>query len=441
MQSIYERPVEILQNLVRYDTTNPPGNEAACVQYIAHLLRQAGIEPRLLGRNDDRPNLIARLPGRGDAPPLMLEGHVDVVTTEDQDWEHPPFAAEIVDGTLWGRGTLDDKGSVAMMVAALLRAKAEADKAGAPQLPGDIVLTVVADEEAGAEYGASYLVEQHPEQFEGIRDAIGEGGGLSVRMVGQKCYPISVTEKQICSMQVTLRGPAGHGSMPLRGGAMAKLAEVLHTLDRKRLPVHIMKTTRQMFETLKDTLAFPQNLVLGQLLNPVFTDRILDALGNKSRLLAPMFHNTVSPTIVQGGTKINVIPGMITLHLDGRLLPGFGPEDMLRELRALLENGVELAVTSYEPGPAEPDMKLYQLLAGVLQKADPEGIPLPYMLSGVTDARHFSRLGIQMYGFMPLQVPDGLVDTIHAANERVPVAAVEWGTQVMYEVLQRYGRR
>ena len=431
-------PVELLQTLVRFDTTNPPGNEAACISYLDGIFKQAGFDTTILGRTAERTNLITRLPGRGEAPPVIWQAHVDVVTTAEQTWQHPPFAADIVDGTLWGRGTLDDKGAAAMMTVALLRAKAQGITP-----PGDIIFTALADEEAGADYGAKFLVEQHPEQFEGARFAIGEGGGVSMKMGGKTFYAIMLAEKQICSMRLTMRGRAGHGSVPVRGQAMAKLARVLHILDRKRLPVHITPTMHQMITGISDALPFPQNLVLRQLLTPALTNRVLDLLGDKGEQLNAGLHNTVSPTIVRGGEKINVIPGEITLDLDGRLLPGFGPDDMVRELRALLGDDddadiVDIAVTNYEPGPQPADMERFAVLADIIRAFDPEGIPIPFLVFGVTDARHFAKLGIQSYGFIPMQIPDELIKTIHAADERIPVASIEWGTQVLLETLKRF---
>ena len=430
-------PVELLQTLVRFDTTNPPGNEATCINYLNDVFKQAGFTTTVLGKTAERTNLITRLPGRGEAPPVIWQAHVDVVTTTEQTWQHPPFAAEIVDGVLWGRGTLDDKGAAAMMTVALLRAKASASRGGIVP-PGDIIFTALADEEAGADYGAKFLVEEHPEQFEGARFAIGEGGGVSVTIGGKKFYVIMLAEKQICAMQLTLRGRAGHGSVPQRGQAMAKLARVLHILDRKRLPVHVTPVARAMITGITDALPFPQNLILRQVLNPALTDRVLDMLGDRGTQISASLRNTATPTIVRGGEKINVIPGEITLGLDGRLLPGSTPDDMVHELRTLLGDDVDIAVAHYEPGPEPADMERYAVLADIIRKADPEGIPVPYLVSGVTDARHFAKLGIQSYGFIPMQIPDELIQTIHAADERIPVATLEWGTQVLLETLQRF---
>lgn len=435
-ENIYERPAELLQNLIRFDTTNPPGNEARCVNYISSLLTGAGFETKFLAKDPDRPNLIARLKGRGTAPPLLLYGHVDVVTTANQKWTHPPFEAKVVDGYVWGRGALDMKGGVAMMLAAFLHAQAEGLTPA-----GDIVLAILSDEEAGGDYGANYLVENHAQQFEGIHYAIGEFGGFPLYIVQRKFYPIQVAEKQFCWMNATLRGPGGHGSIPVRGGTMAKLARLLQSLDKHRLPVHITPVARHMIETMTSVLPFPSSLVLRQLLNPRLTDRVLKLLGTKGQLFAPLFHNTVNATIVQGGEKINVVPSEITLKLDGRLLPGYTPENMMAELRQLIGDDIELELIRYEPGPAEPDMGLFNTLAGILRQLDRDGIPMPLLISATTDARYFSRLGIQTYGFTPMNLPQEFTffETIHAANERIPVEAVNFGANAVYKLLQCYG--
>ena len=434
-QNIYQRPVEILQNLIRFDTTNPPGNEAACVAYINSLLKDAGFETTILSRTPSRTNLIARLKGQGSAPPFMLYGHVDVVTTAGQAWTHPPFEAKLVDDCVWGRGALDMKGAIAMMLSAFLRAKAEGLSPA-----GDVVLAILSDEEAGGDYGARFLVENHPQLFKGIRYAIGEFGGTRIHFSGKKLYPIMVSEKQICWMKATVRGPGGHGSFPMRGGAMAKLARLLQQLEQRRLPVHVVPTARQMIEGMASAFSFPASLILRQLLNPVLTDKLLRLLGTKAKGLEPMLRNTVNATIVRGGEKINVIPSEIALELDGRLLPGYGPDDMMAELRRIVGEDVELELVRHDPGTAEPDMGLFDMLAGILREADPGAHPFPTLLPGVTDGRHFSRLGIQTYGFTPMNSPQGhdLLQLAHAANERIPVESLEFGANAIYKALRLY---
>ena len=436
-QSIYQRPVELLQQLIRFNTTNPPGNEAACITYIADLLRAQDIEPLLIARDPTRPNLIARIAGQGTAPPLLLFGHVDVVTTDHQVWKYPPFDGVVADGYVWGRGALDMKGGVAMLLASFLRAKAEA------LLPaGDIVLALLTDEEAGGDDGAKYLVEHHAGLFSGIRYALGEFGGFSMSIGGRRFYPIQVAEKQICWMRATLHGPGGHGSLPLHGGAMAKLGHMLQQLDRRRLPVHITPVTRRMIELIAAALPMPRRVVLAQLLKPRRTDRILRLLGPHGAVFDPLLHNTVNVTAVHGGDTINVVPSEIVVSLDGRLLPGLDPGHMHRELRRLVGVDIKLDIVRYDAGPAEPQYGLFETLAAVIREVDPAGIPIPILLPGVTDGRFFSRVGIQSYGFLPMQLPDSLVfwQLVHAADERLPVEAVDFGAEAIYKVLQTYGR-
>jgi acetylornithine deacetylase/succinyl-diaminopimelate desuccinylase-like protein len=427
--------VQLLQNLIRFDTTNPPGNEADCVAYVNQLLLAAGFQTVLLGLYPNRPNLVTRLSGRGEAPPLLMYGHVDVVTTAGQKWTYPPFEGRVADGCVWGRGALDMKGGVAMMLAALLRAKAEGFVPA-----GDVVLTILSDEEAGGDCGAKYLVENHAEHFRGIRYAIGEAGGFSVYIGTRELYPIMVTEKQLCTIKAVVRGAGGHGSMPVRGGAMSRLARVLQRLDGHRLPVHVTPAARQTVEAMAQSLSFPSSLVLRQILNPAMTDGILAMFGSRRVALDPLFRNTVAATVVHASEKFNVIPSEITVELDGRLLPGFSPDQFIVELRRLLGQDVILEVTRCDPGTAEPDMGWFDTLAEILRQADPEGTPIPFLFSGVTDGRFFRRLGIQTYGFTPMQLPPHLKawELGHSPDERVPVDAMEFGTHAIYEALKRY---
>lgn len=434
-QAIHHRPAALLQNLIRFDTTNPPGNEAECMAYIGHLLGEAGFETTMIAKTEGRPNLITRLKGRGEAAPLLLYGHVDVVTTAHQNWTHPPFEAKVVDGYIWGRGALDMKGGIAMMLSALLRAKEEGF-----QPAGDIVFLALCDEEALGQEGAGFLVEKRPELFEGIRYALGEFGGAPMYMLGKKFYPIQVAEKQACWMRAVLHGPAGHGSRPMRGGAMAHLAKMVLALERKRLPVHITPVAEDMFTAIAAHVPFPTSFLLRSLLRPAWTDRILERLGAAGKNMEPLFHNTVNVTMVRGGEKINVIPSEISAEIDGRLLPGFLPEDMFAELRSILQEEIDLELLHFDPAPSVPDMGWYEPLADILHEMDPHGIPVPMLLPAVTDGRFFSRLGIQTYGFTPMNLPEGFAffDTIHAADERIPVDAVDFGTQAIYQAIQRY---
>ncbi|MEJ2366560.1 MAG: M20/M25/M40 family metallo-hydrolase [Deltaproteobacteria bacterium] len=379
--------------------------------------------------------MIARLKGQGKAAPLMLYGHVDVVPTAKQAWTYPPFEAKIADGFIWGRGALDMKGGIAMMLAAVLRAKAEYLTPS-----GDVVLVILSDEEAGGEYGAEYLVENHSDQFAGIRYAIGEFGGYTAHVGKKKFYPIQVAEKQGCWIKAIIRGPGGHGARPMRGGAMAKLADLLYRLDKHRLPVHITPVTRQMVEIISSNLSFPQGLIFRQLLKPFLTNMILRLLGDISQYFDPLLHNTISATIVRGGEKINVIPSEITVEMDGRLLPAFSSDDMLTELRQVIGEEVELELLRCNPNQAELDMGLFNTLAGILREADREGIPMPMLVPVFTDACFFSHLGIQTYGFIPMKFPVGFnfFETIHAADERIPVEAIDFGAKAIYELLKRY---
>ena len=428
-------PVELLQHLIRFDTTNPPGNEAECIAFVRALLEEAGCETTTYAKDPARPNLVARLPGAGDSAPLLLQGHVDVVTTTGQSWQRPPFGGDLVDGEVWGRGAIDMKGAIAMFVSAFVRAAK-----GELQLPGNVILVVLSDEENGGDFGAKFLVEEHPEVFAGVKHALGEAGGISQVIAGKRFYPIQLGEKQICWLKATVRGPGGHGAMIHRDGTMARLARMLDDLNRKRMPIHVTPIVRDMIEAIAAHLPRPKRDLMLALLRPSVADRALPRLGPKLRWLETLLRNTVNATIVHGGEKVNVIPAQIDLELDGRLLPGFTPDDLIGELHGIIGNDIEVEVVRHEPGLAEPDLALFEMLGEVLRELDPEGIPIPLLQGGVTDGRFFAQLGIQTYGFMPMRLPADfpVLKVVHAADERIPVAALDFGTEAVSRALERF---
>lgn len=427
--------VEILQTLIQFNTTNPPGNERPCIEYIQGLLQDAGIQTSCLARDPDRPNLIARLPGQGAGPTLLLFGHIDVVTTAHQRWSMPPFGGKVHEGAVWGRGALDMKSGIAMMIDALL-CMADADE----KPPADVVLLVVSDEEAGGRCGAQFVVEEHPSLLQGVRYALGEFGGFPIYLEGVPIYLIQVSEKQPCWMELTLRGPAGHGALPMRDGTMAALGCVLTRLNQGRLPVHVGPITRQMVQRMSEVLPLAKRLAFRRLLSPRWTNRILDVLGDTGRYLEPLFRNTVNATMVRGGDKPNVVPAEVALGLDGRLLPGLEPRDLIGELERLLDLTLDSRVILYDEGPETVDWGMLPQLEDALRRAHPGCHVAPYLLPGSSDARFLARLGIQTYGFLPMNLPEGFdfFKTIHAADERIPVECVTFGARTIRDVLMRY---
>jgi acetylornithine deacetylase/succinyl-diaminopimelate desuccinylase-like protein len=251
---------------------------------------------------------------------------------------------------------------------------------------------------------------------------------------------IQVAEKLPVAVDVVIRGPAGHGARPLRGGAMAKLGRMLARLETHRLPVHITPVTRQMIETMAARLPLAGRVVVRRLLHPAFTDRVLGALGDAGRTFEPLFRNTVNATIVRGGERLNVIPSEIHIALDARLLPGYTTDDLLDELRPILRADGEAHVNPGGERPSEPDLALVGLLGRLLQKRVPDAVPVPYLLPASSDGRHFARLGIQTYGYTPMNLPPDVsfFSTIHAADERIPLDAVEFGASVLYDVIRSY---
>jgi acetylornithine deacetylase/succinyl-diaminopimelate desuccinylase-like protein len=436
LAGLHERPVELLQRLIRFDTTNPPGNEAACIHFVRRLLERADVESETYARDPARPNLVARLAGDGRAAPLLLYGHVDVVTTVGQRWSVPPFEGLLADGFVWGRGALDMKSGVTLLLCAFVRAKVEGVRPA-----GDVILAVVSDEENLGEYGVRFLVEQHPELFAGVRYALGEVGGATVHIDGVPFYPIEVAQKQVCWLRARVRGAGGHAAVPRRGGAMAKLGGILQRLERTRLPVHVTPVVERQLETMADALPSRRGQTLRALLDPARTDGALARLGERAPLFNAILRNTATPTIVRGGHKINVIPPEVELELDGRLLPGFTPDDLLAELEPIVRGDADLDLVRYDPGLPAPNLALFGTLDRALRELDPAAVPLPTCIAGVTDGRYLARLGIQTYGFLPLRVPPSFVPIglAHGADERVPADALPFGVEAVFRVLERFG--
>ncbi|MCL5073898.1 MAG: M20/M25/M40 family metallo-hydrolase [Actinobacteria bacterium] len=433
MGNLNNNSIELLQNLIRFDTSNPPGNEIECIKYLNEIFTNAGFETQLLAKDPNRPNLITRLKGKGKTNPILLYAHVDVVTTENQIWKYPPFEAKIAEGYLWGRGTLDMKGAVVMMISALLRAKVENITP-----PGDVIMAIVSDEEYGSEYGTKYLVENHSNLFEGIKYAIGEFGAFTFYIGKKKFYPIMISEKALCFIKITVRGPSGHGSLPLRGGATAKLGALLSKLDKKALPVHITETVKLQADTMASNLSFPSSMFIRLLKYPLFTDKILKLLGSRAVEFDALTHNTVNVVSVHGGEQIYGIPSKLEVTLSVNLLPGYAPEDIISELKKIIGNEYEYETLYYVPIPEKIDMGLFETLKNILNRTDPKGIVLPILIPGSTDGRFLSKLGIQTYGFTPMILPEEINFTklIHGADERIPIEAIEFGVNNIYELLK-----
>lgn len=428
---------EVLRDLIRIDTTNPPGAERAAAEYVSSVLARHGIESTTHGRDPERPSLLARVRGEGSAPPLLLQGHLDVVGVTGQQWQHEPFSGEIIDGWVWGRGALDMKGPIAMMIDGLVRLTR-----GHPPA-GDIILCLVPDEEDGGTEGAGYLVTEHPELFDGVEYALGEFGGFPFEFDGVRFSPIQVSERTGVDFQVTFRGDAGHASMPVPGGAMGKLGRALVNLETDHLPVHLTPPTRLMLGAMAPHVSPPTRLAIRALLDERTAPATVAAFRSRLGRMENLFRNTATPTIVTGGDKSNVIPSELTLTLDGRMLPGVSPVSFRDELADLLGVECNIAFKAEPSGiPPDPDMGLFHLLASAVRTMDPGVIPIPYMTPAITDARWFSRLGITCYGFTPMRLPPAFAfeATVHGADERIPVAALRSGANAYLDVFQRYGR-
>ncbi len=415
--------VELCRDLIRIDTTNAGDNagpgERVAAEYVAGKLAEVGLEPRILESDSKRANVIARIEGEDPSrEALLLHGHLDVVPFNAGDWTHHPLSGEIADGCVWGRGAVDMKDMDAMILAVVRKRLSEGRRP-----PRDIVLAFTADEEAGGHYGAQWLSTEHKDLFEGCTEAIGEVGGFSVSVdEARRLYLIEAAEKGIAWMRLTAAGRAGHGSMLNSENAVTELAEAVARIGRYEWPVRLTPTVRAFFHE-----AFDIELEADD------AEATVAKLGPLARMIGATLRNTANPTMLAAGYKANVIPQTATAHVDGRFLPGY-EEEFFATLDELLGPNVtrefvyhDVAVETAFEGP------LVRAMADALHAEDPGARAVPYTLSGGTDLKAFSRLGIRGFGFAPLKLPADLdfSGMFHGIDERVPVDSLQFGVRVL----------
>ena len=440
MGKVADDALSDLRELLRIPSINPPGGEQPAIDFIKSRLATAGVESTVLDC-EGRPNLVARVPGTGKGGgPILLTGHVDVVPVEREQWDCDPFAGEIRDGYLYGRGAVDMKNMVTMcMHATVLAARAS----GKPDR--DIIFAAVSDEEQGCQHGSRFLVEEHAELVRADY-MLGEVGGYSLDVNGVRYYPIQTAEKGIARIKLTAQGDPGHGSIPHGNMAVVKLSRVIDKLSKTRLPTHKTATVERFIKGLAKEQKFPAKRILPLVLNPMFSNFVLNKLlpdqGSADTFKATL-SNTVSATMLQGSEAINVIPGAAIAMLDGRLIPGQTADDLLFELRAVIGEECTLETTHWAPGREnDADDPLLEAICANVRRHDPEGIPLPYMIPGFTDAAYFGRLGMSCYGYSPVRFPQDadiqFKALFHGHNERIPVDGFKWGMGCFWDLIARF---
>ncbi|MFB6351646.1 MAG: M20/M25/M40 family metallo-hydrolase [Bradymonadaceae bacterium] len=441
--TIEDEAIDLFKGLLQIDTTNPPGNEREAAEYLAGALREDGLEPWMGGRSDERPNLVARLPATvetdDEAGPVLLAGHTDVVPADEAQWSHPPFGAVEADGCIWGRGAVDMKNMVAMSAMTVKLLARE-------QVPRrrDLIFAAVADEERGCEYGSKFLVDEHPERVD-AEVMLGEVGGFW-QHIGEETYlPVMIAEKGQVHLRMTATGPSGHGSIPRRDTAVGALARAVDRLTRERLPYHLTRPVERFIDALARTQDFGSGIGLKGLKNGAIAGTVLDRLlpdPAVARNFDALLHNTVSPTILQGGEQVNVIPGEVSCELDGRVLPGFDADDLVREVEVLVDDpAIDIQVVSEQQAVEHDsvDGEVFEAIERIVGDHAEEAIPVPYMIPGYTDAQHFSRLGTTCYGFSPVKIPEQadleFSELFHGVDERIPTDGFKWGLRVLYEAV------
>ena len=428
-----------LRELLRLDTRNPPGNETRATDYLKAVLERDGIESVIVGPSAERGSLVARIRGDGSERPLLLMSHTDVVAVEPDKWTEDPFGARIVDGYLYGRGALDMKHMVAMELQTMLLLK----RRGVP-LKRDVIFMAAADEEVGGHAGAGWLVRNRPDLIQ-AEYALNEGGGSGFEINGQTYYSVQTAEKGTARFRLRTRGRPGHGSQPHDDNAILKLATRLLRLGETRLPVHLTQTVKAYITALASAQSGELRTQLLTILDPAHTDAAIEALDldeNIKRGLRSIVRNTVSPTMLQAGSQINVIPSVAEASLDGRILPGWTPETFRGELLEIFGEDAEIDfLEPSEPLEADPSGPMLETIKAVLAEREPNAAVVPVMLSGATDAKHIAKLGTRVYGFAPGLVTEPAEwNRIHGHDERIAVDSLRWGARTLYEVVERFCR-
>lgn len=424
---------EICRRLIQIDTSNygdgsGPGERAAA-EYVCELLSEVGYSPHILESDPGRASVFLRVPGSDTSrPALVVHGHTDVVPAQAADWQVDPFAAELIDGMIWGRGAVDMKGMDAMIIA-LLRDMARHGWQPAREL----VIAFFADEEAGGKKGSGWAVENHPELFEGATEAISEVGGYSVEVNGNRVYLLQTAEKGLAWLRLLASGRAGHGSQVNEDNAVTNLAAAIHRIGNHAWPLNLTPTVRQLLEGVADLTGTGFNED-----DPESIEVLLKALGPASKFVGATLRTGANPSQLEAGYKANVIPGSAEGVIDVRYLPG--EEESVRQMLS------ELAGPEVTIEPIHTDIALetgfegdlVEKMVEALQAADPGARVLPYMLSGGTDNKALARLGITGYGFAPLKLPPELdfAGMFHGVDERVPLDALVFGVQVLERLLR-----
>lgn len=428
-----------LRDILRLDTRNPPGNEMRAAAYLRSVLEKEGFECVIVGPSPDRATLVTRLKGDGSEPPLLLMSHTDVVAVEPEKWSYHPFSGEIANGYVYGRGALDMKNMVTMELMTMLLLK----RMGVP-LKRDVIYMAEADEETGGEQGAKWIVEHHPELIQAAY-ALNEGGGDGLKINDQLYYTVETAEKGTARFRIRTTGNPGHGSIPHKNNAIVRLAALLSKDNQP--PVHFTDTLRGYIEGIASAQA-PEIAAAFKkvLIDENGASEAIDQLPIDESLkneLHAMSRNTIAPTMLKAGSQINVIPSEAEVYVDGRTLPGQALEQYLEELHTIFGNDCEIEfINPARALESDPNSPLFEVIKEVIHTHEPKATIIPTMLTGGTDAKHVSHLGTMVYGFSPtLYIDENGWGGVHGHDERINMRAMQWGTRILYEVVEKFARR
>ena len=425
--------VRLLRDLIRFDTSNPPGLERPCAEFLADLFRKGGVEPKLFEKEKGRTSVIARLKGDGTLPPLLLSSHIDVTPALAGDWTHPPFAGEIHDGWIWGRGAVDMKHMAAMSLLVLLDLK----KSGA-KLKRDVIFAGVADKEAGGRLGAGFLVNEHADEVK-AEFCLTELGGMAVPMAKGSILPVQVAERGYEWFKIRVKGRSVHGSFPQPGSAIEKLAGAVEKLFKKPLGYHLSPTAREFIQAVAAAQTAPASTLLLGLLNKNTVQATLRLVPEARRhAFRAMLFNSATPTVLHAGAKVNSVPREAEAQIDGRYLPGVSREEFFAEVQAVIGPDFEIVPIDGGPPIEMPfDSGVLDAIRTVFARRVPDAKVVPYLMPGLTDAKHYARAGTRTYGFAPveLQRDEPFAVLYHSPNERISAKGLVTGLSWLQDVV------
>jgi acetylornithine deacetylase/succinyl-diaminopimelate desuccinylase-like protein len=434
--------VEILSELIKINTTNPPGNELPAAKYIAEKLEEANLETEIIKSEENRGNVICRIKGEKKEPSILLLSHLDVVPANASEWSIDPFSGIIKDGFIWGRGAIDCK-SLTAIECVIMKLIALNNK----KPKGDIIFAATADEEKGGGAGVEYIIKNYPEKIK-TTYVINEGGGFSIPIGNKHIFLIQTAEKGIVWIKIKAGGVPAHGSMPGIGdNAILRMMNTINRIMSRKPPIMIIPVVKKFIKKISSEKGSEYKILSNLLLNKYLAHKILDKLAKKNKgeaeMIRSMISATITPTMINGGIKENIVPSLCETIFDCRILPGQTKEDLINNIKNIVKDidKLEFEYLKYdEPTESPYETDFFKIIEDTLKEYDKNFEAVPYMVPGGTDSRFLRRIGSICYGFHPVKTDmpyDQLMRLPHGIDERISIKNIHFGIEILYKIIEK----